>query len=57
MAFLQVPGVPLGEWTTVPELMEEVRDLFMMCSSAIKVIPLFKVPGLGNRGESISAST
>lgn len=41
-----MPGVPLGAWTPLPELMEEVRDLFMMDSSAMEVIPLFRLPGL-----------
>lgn len=41
-----MPGVPLGAWTPLAELMEEVRDLFMMDSSAIEVIPLFRFPGL-----------
>lgn len=54
MGFLLVPGVPLGEWTPLPELMEEVRDLFMMESSASEVIPLFRVPGLKEGRERIS---
>lgn len=41
-----MPGVPLGAWTPLPELMEEVRDLFMIDSSASEVIPLFRLPGL-----------
>lgn len=41
-----VPGVPLGAWTPLPELMEDVRDLFMMDSSVSEVIPLFRLPGL-----------
>lgn len=53
MGFLLVPGVPLGEWTPLPELMEEVRDLFMMESSASEVIPLFRVPGLKEGRERI----
>lgn len=46
MGFLLVPGVPLGAWTPLPELMEEVRDLFIMASSATEAIPLFRLPGL-----------
>lgn len=47
MGFLLVPEVPLGEWITLLELMDEVRDLFMMDSSASEVIPLFRLPGFG----------
>lgn len=46
MGFRVVPGVPLGEWNPVPELIEDVRDLFIMDSSIREVIPLFRVPGL-----------
>lgn len=49
-----MPGVPLGAWTPLPELMEEVRDLFMMDSSASEVIPLFRLPGLEEGRESIT---
>lgn len=53
MAFLLVPGVPLGAWTPLPELMEEVRDLFMMDSSATEAIPLFRLPGLGTSCDGV----
>lgn len=48
-----MPGVPLGAWTPLAELMEEVRDLFMMDSSAIEVIPLFRFPGLGTSCDGV----
>lgn len=53
IGFLLEPGVPLGVWTPLPELMEEVRDLFIMASSASEVIPLFRLPGLEEGRESI----
>lgn len=46
MGFRVVPGVPLGAWNPVPELIEDVRDLFIMDSSISEVIPLFRLPGL-----------
>lgn len=46
MGFLVVPGVLLATWTPLPELMEDVRDLFMMDSSTNEVIPLLRLPGL-----------
>lgn len=46
MGFLPVPGVPLGAWAPLPELIEDVRDLFMMDSSISEAIPLFRLPGL-----------
>ena len=46
MGFRVVPGVPLVALNPVPELIEEVRDLFMMDSSISEVIPLFRLPGL-----------
>lgn len=46
MGFRVVPGVPLGDWNPVPELIEDVRDLFIMDSSISEVIPLFRLPGL-----------
>lgn len=45
--------VPLGAWTPLPELMEEVRDLFMMDSSASDAIPLFRLPGLGTSCDGV----
>lgn len=48
-----MPGVPLGAWTPLPELMDEVRDLFMMDSSATDVIPLFRLPGLGTSCDGV----
>lgn len=42
-----MPELPLEVWTPLPELMDEVRDRFMVVSSATEVIPLFKLPGLG----------
>lgn len=55
MGFLPVPGVPLGAWAPLPELIEDVRDLFMMDSSISEAIPLFRLPGLdeGRKKESI----
>ena len=41
------PGVPLGAGAALPELMEDVRDLFTAASSA-EFVPRFRVPGLGN---------
>lgn len=46
-------GVPLGAWTTLTELMEEVRDLFMVDSSTSEVIPLFRLPGLGTSCDGV----
>lgn len=46
MGFRVVPGVPLGGWNPVPELIDDVRDLFIMDSSISEVIPLFRLPGL-----------
>lgn len=46
MGFRVVPGVPLGAWNPVPELIEDVRDLFIMESSISEVVPLFRLPGL-----------
>lgn len=43
-----LPGVPLGAWAPLAELMEDVRDLFMIDSSTNEVIPLFRLPGLEN---------
>jgi len=54
MGFLLVPGVPLRAWTPLPELMEDVRDLFMMESSASEVIPLFIFPGLEEGNERMA---
>lgn len=48
MGFLVLPGVPLGAWAPLAELMEDVRDLFMIDSSNNEVIPLFRLPGLEN---------
>lgn len=53
MAFLLVPKVPLGAWAPLPELIEEVRDLFMMDSSATEVIPLLRLPGLGTSCDGV----
>lgn len=52
MGLRVVPGVPLGAWNPVPELIEDVRDLFIMESSIREVIPLFRLPGL-KRGKKI----
>lgn len=54
IGFLLVPGVSLVVWTPLPELMEEVRDLFMKDSSASEVIPLFRLPGLGEERKHIN---
>ena len=48
-----VPWVPLGEWTPLPELMEDVRDLFMVDSSISDIMPLFRFPGLDEGKESV----
>lgn len=56
MGFRVVPGVPLGAWNPVPELIEDVRDLFMMDSSIREVIPLFRLPGL-KQGRKIHSET
>ena len=52
------PRVPLGAWPQFTELMEDVRDLFMMESSAVAAaIPRFRFPGLGDeKGENTSKS-
>lgn len=46
MGFLAEPRVPLRGWPQLTELMEEVRDLFIMESSTMEFSPLFSVPGL-----------
>lgn len=48
-----LPGVPLGASAPLPELMEDVRDLFMVDSSASAVIPLFRVPGFGTSCDGV----
>lgn len=53
MGFRLVPGVPLGAWAPLPELMEDVRDLFMIESSAREAIPLFRFPGLGTSCDGV----
>ena len=49
------PGVPLGAGAALPELMEDVRDLFTAASSA-EFVPRFRVPGLGNGGWILKGS-
>lgn len=53
MGFRVVPGVPLGAWNPVPELIDDVRDLFIMDSSISEVIPLFRLPGLGTSCDGV----
>lgn len=48
-----MPELPLEVWTPLPELMDEVRDRFMVVSSATEVIPLFKLPGLGTSWDDV----
>lgn len=48
-----LPGVPLGAWAPLAELMEDVRDLFMIDSSTNEVIPLFRLPGLGTSCDGV----
>lgn len=55
MGFRVVPGVPLGAWNPVPELIDDVRDLFIMESSVSEVIPLFRLPGLEQGREILHA--
>ena len=43
------PGVPPGAGAALPELMEDVRDLFTAASSR-EVEPRFRGPGLGDGG-------
>lgn len=57
MGFRVVPGVPLGAWNPVPELIEEVRDLFIMESSISEVVPLFRVPGLEQQRKILHVET
>lgn len=52
-----VPGVPLGAWNPVPELIDDVRDLFIMDSSISEVIPLFRLPGLGQGRKILHVET
>lgn len=57
MGFRVVPGVPLGAWNPVPELIDDVRDLFIMDSSISEVIPLFRLPGLGQGRKILHVET
>lgn len=51
MGFRTDPGTPLGTGAPLTELIEEVRDRFIMNSSLREeFIPLFRLPGLKRRG-------
>lgn len=57
MGFRTDPGTPLGTGAPLMELMEEVRERFIMDSSLTEeFIPLFILPGLQRGGDIIRQS-